>query len=623
MKLLKFIFFSLIILIVLVCVGLFIFAATFDVNKYLPAIEKAVARTINREVHIGYGHLALDVGGLSLKLKDISVSDDPIFSRNNFLSLDAVYFRLDVMRLIVKREIYGTHVVLLSPKISMIRLPHGDFNFQTMMGPSVKPSPHSLAVPPPPASDAKTPVVAAIPPVFIQSVFMSHAQLTYDDENTQMPLHITVSDADVNIDKFSLDTPFDFKIRLSAWAKGGHNIKATGRCRLDIAKSAVYIRDLHIKSDLSQWDVQKIKTISPVLGKSFVWPQEIKGDVSVDIPELYASSKGLQGLSLRMDCANGYIKLREILSAIDQITFKVESDLNSLSIRQLQAHIGSGVLVAQADVQGILTLPTYSFQIQSKAVKVEELVDQSKAPCVLEAQVNGEFSGQGERFDPKAMLEAFRGQGNLALTNAKVKKFNILNVILDKLNFIPGFGPVIETAVETSVPSAIKAKLDTDTVVLAKAEGQIKVKNKIMTLENAQITSQLFSISAQGAIDFDLNTHIDVRTYVATDLSMALTRSARPLRGLLDEKNCLYIPGTILGKAPFSVGYRVSMDYITKKLAVSEASQQLQKVFKKNPAIGNILNAVLGSKQSTNTEGQGQEDASNKLINGVLNTIFR
>jgi hypothetical protein len=632
MKTLKTILISLIVIVALLFSGVFIFIKTFDVNKYLPQITRQAGSAINRKVNVDHADLNLGLNGLSLELRNITISDDPQFGTNDFLDLEGAYLGLDVMTLIMNRQVNITKLVLNSPKLSVVRVQNGSLNVQTMVpassGHESSPAQPSAASEPP-ASGAMV-----LPAVSIQSVSITNARLSFKDENAQMPINAVVSNGQINITNFSLSDPFDFTVSLNAWGSSQNNVMVSGRATLDLSHAAAHIKGLRITSDLNLWDWNEFRTVTPMLQKLPVWPQEVKGHALLDIPELSASAKGLEGLVLHMSLTDGYVKLKELLSAFDNISLQADSDLKDLSVKQLQAHAGTGVIEAQLDVHGITSSPTYNFQLQSKSVKVESLIDQSKAPAVLKGDVDGQFTGSGAGFDPQLMLQNLKGQGQFSLKNAEIDKLNILKTILDKLNFIPGLGAIVQNALETSISSTLKSELDTDTTVLDKAEGTVKVENKTVSIEDSQLESKLFSIGAKGTMDFDLNTRIDVNTYLAADLSAALTKSAKPLQGLLDEQNRLYIPGKVSGTAP-SLSYQPQIDYISKKVAISEGSQQLQKVLGKNPGVANILNAVLGggqtastdstgsaADQSSTTQGQNQDDSSKKIINGFLNTIL-
>ena len=596
MKVLKVIFLSILSLIVLTVLGGIVFIKVFDINKYLPPITQQAGLTINRKVNIGHANLDLGLNGLSLELKGITISDDSQFSPNDFLTLDSVHVGLDLKTLLLKHQINVTAITISNPKISVVKLANGQINVQTMVpaGKAADASPATPNVPSTPQAQASP--AMALPALTVDSILVSHLQISYEDKNAAMPMQINIPDGEIKIDHFSLNAPFDFTINLNALSQGKNNIIITGQCSLDLATTTIKVIKLEMKSDLNQLDLQKVKGITSML-QNLPLPEKIQGDLSVDVPEINISSKGIQDLSPTM-----------------------------------QIHLGAGEIHATANLHGISSTPTYDFKIQSNSVKVEDLMDQSKFPAQLNGELDADFSGTGASFDPQAMLGNLKVEGNLSIKHGKIEKLNILKTILDNLNTIPVIGSVLQNTLNTSLPENIKSQLDTDTTELTKAEAKIKVENKTINVEDAQLESTLFAIAAQGNIDFDLKINMDVKTYLSAELSTALTQRAKPLQSLYDEQNRIYLPGTVSGQAPNSIGYHPQVDYITKKVTVFEGSQQLQKVLGKNPAVANILNTVLGasnsqsqnSDQSTNTDSQTtQENPSKKIISGVLNTLFK
>ena len=639
MKGLKIFFITIIAIILLTILGVFIFVKVFDINKYLPQINRQIGQTIGRKVNIEQVNLDFNLmKGISLDLKSLTTSDDALFSNKNFLEIDKIHVGLDVWTLISKREIHATNITIVSPKIFLIRSAQGQINAQTL-APTASNGSLATGSTTGPKTNATIPA-AALPVLLVKSISIEHAQVSFEDQNPPIPLHILIPNIEAKIDDFSLTEPFSFTIGINAWSKGLKNVNIGGYCRLNLSNTRAQITDLELTSDLSQWDWNKVKAITPTLKNIPVWPQETRGNVLVKVPTLNVSAKGIGQVSANLVLSGGYIKLKEILSPIDNISVQIESDLNNLSMKQLQAHIGSGEIEGKSDIKNLLTSAEYSFQLQSKGVKIEELLDEKAWATNIKGAITGQFTGSGQGFKPEEMLNNIKGQGEFNLSDAKIEKLNILKTILDKLNFIPGLGIYLEG----SLPSNVKDKLDTDTTILDKAQTKIKVENKIISVDGGQVESKIFSIAAQGSINFDLATNINVKTYLASDLSAALVKSAKPLQGLLDEQNRLYIPGEVVGKYP-SIMYRPQVDYITKKVVTSEGTQQigqqLQKVLDKNPQVQNILNAVLGGGQNqegasdnssnspvdqpANTDGQAQpqEKPSKKLINNLLKSILR
>lgn len=531
MKILKIVAISLLVCFILIFVGFFVFLKTVDVNNYLSPITQQIGHMINRQVNIGHAGLGLHFPlEVSLDLQTLTISDDPHFSQKDFLIVDKIHVGLEVMPLLLKREVHVTGVKIVAPRVSIIRLANGQINAQTMVASPAGTTARTSIGADPPASSAGVsaspekvsastlPSVMNLPSIFIKSIVIDRAQIFFQDQNPQLPLNILIQDIDGRVNNFSLTEPF---------------------------------------------------------------------------------------------------------------------------IVRLQAHMGDGEIDAKTDMRKLLTAPQYNFQLQIKDVKIEDCLDESHWPALLTGQLVGELQGSGQSFDPQTIPENLKAHGELSLIHARIENLNILKSILSKLDFIPGLSSQIEGALS----SGIKDKLGSDTTILNKAQTKISIEDKTLVVDDAQLESNIFSLTARGTVGFDLTTKIDVRTYLAADLSKELTSFVKPLRGLLDDQGRLYIPGRITGHGT-AIGYQPDVDYISKKVIVEEGAQQinkqLEKVLNKNPVVKDILNAVLGGGQSqetsntqttTNSESQGdqstnpseqnQEQPAQKLINNVLKNILR
>ncbi|MBF0490515.1 MAG: AsmA family protein [Candidatus Omnitrophica bacterium] len=622
MKILKTVFISIAVLIFVSIIAITVFLRTFDINKYLPQVTEQIGKTINRQVVID--HLSLNfslTNGASLGIKGVTIKDDASFSTTNFLKLDEASLGLEFFPLL-RGQIHVSKVLLSSPHISIIRSSEGLMNIQTMV-PVSKSIEHSNDSTPTPVSTPSTTNNAGLtlPAISIKSITLENGEISFEDKNPKMPLHVVIKNIGVTINNFSLTDTFDFVLHLNLLSKDKTNVDITGHCSLDLSKNGVHVSALKIQSNLNQLDLAQVKKISTILESIPVWPEESKGNLTIAIPTLDASAKGLDKINLQVSITDGSIKLKELLSPITNINLDVETDLNQLNLKTFKANIGTGEITAQGNIGGLLTTPKYTMKLETKAIKVDELLDEKLWPAVVKGSINSQLSLSGESFDPEAMQKNLKGDGILKLSDGKIEKLNILDALLGKLNFIPGLG----NQLSSSLSDSVKNKLGSDTTILDKAESKIKIQDKVVSIIDGDVESKIFSITAQGTVGFDSSVAIDVNIYLAQDLSADLIKSAQPLSGLLDSQQRLHIPGKVSGQGS-SVQFKPQVDDITKKAAVAAGSEQLGRILDKNPGIKNILNQVLGSDEKTTDSSSGaqpQEKSSKELINNVLNKFLK
>ncbi len=182
--------------------------------------------------------------------------------------------------------------------------------------------------------------------------------------------------------------------------------------------------------------------------------------------------------------------------------------------------------------------------------------------------------------------------GEAFFAAGRLENFNVLKIVLGRINVIPGLGEQIEGLLSEK----LRSRLGSETTVLDQVRVKFTVKGRQVSIDDAIVQSPLFEAGIKGTAGFDGTVSMDVSFYVAEDLSQELVRSITPLQGILGQDGRLYVPGKLTGQAP-KFRYIPDANYLAKKIVTSEGvkqiSDQLDKVLKKNPEVKEILNNVL------------------------------
>jgi AsmA protein len=101
-----------------------------DANQYRPRIEAMMSEALNRKVSIGNITLSIFSGGVSVE--NLSVSDDPAFSKDPFLQARAVTVAVELMPLIFSRELHVTGLTIEEPQATLLRTASGTWNFSSL-----------------------------------------------------------------------------------------------------------------------------------------------------------------------------------------------------------------------------------------------------------------------------------------------------------------------------------------------------------------------------------------------------------------------------------------------------------------------------------------------------------
>jgi AsmA protein len=118
-----------IVIVVLVAVAVAI-PFFINVNQFRPTVEAQLTTALGRQVKIGNLSLSLLKGQLGAS--NITIADDPTFSRNPFVQARALDISVEIMPLIFNRAVHVQSLSLEQPQVALIRSPAGTWNFSTI-----------------------------------------------------------------------------------------------------------------------------------------------------------------------------------------------------------------------------------------------------------------------------------------------------------------------------------------------------------------------------------------------------------------------------------------------------------------------------------------------------------
>lgn len=114
-------------IVLLVVVPLFI-----PVNQFRPTIEAQASQALGRKVQLGDLSFSLLRG--SVTAKDLSIADDPNFSRSAFLQAKTLNVGVKIMPLIFSRSLEVTGITIEQPELTLLQNPAGNWNFASLGG---------------------------------------------------------------------------------------------------------------------------------------------------------------------------------------------------------------------------------------------------------------------------------------------------------------------------------------------------------------------------------------------------------------------------------------------------------------------------------------------------------
>ena len=100
-----------------------------DANTFRPTLESRLGEALGREVKLGNLRLKLLSGAVSAD--NLSISDDPAYSKGAFLEARSIKIGVELLPLIFSRKLNVTRLVIEEPKVSLVQAASGQWNFST------------------------------------------------------------------------------------------------------------------------------------------------------------------------------------------------------------------------------------------------------------------------------------------------------------------------------------------------------------------------------------------------------------------------------------------------------------------------------------------------------------
>src|SRR5215831_4443902 len=101
-----------------------------DPNRFRPMLEAKLTQALGREVKLG--DLKLSLLSDAVTTSDLSIADNPAYSRQPFVQAKSLAVSIDVWPLITSRQLHVTGLTIDQPSIALIQSSKGDWNFSNL-----------------------------------------------------------------------------------------------------------------------------------------------------------------------------------------------------------------------------------------------------------------------------------------------------------------------------------------------------------------------------------------------------------------------------------------------------------------------------------------------------------
>jgi AsmA protein len=188
-----------------------------DVNSFRPKLEGELTNALGRQVKVG--NLSLSIFSGTVSADNISIADDPAFSKDPFVTAKLLKVGVEVMPLVFSKTLHVTDITLDQPQITMLKAANGKWNFSSIGGSA----PQAAQAPGTAQPQAAQPGGA----LSVDKLTVSDGRLLVGEANSAEKPRVYDK---VNVEVTNLSPAAQFPFTLTAALPGGGNVSMTGTC---------------------------------------------------------------------------------------------------------------------------------------------------------------------------------------------------------------------------------------------------------------------------------------------------------------------------------------------------------------------------------------------------------
>ncbi len=605
MKILKIIFIITAVLMMVLILALVIFIKTFDINRYKPQIISRASEALGRPVDFDKASLGISLRqGISIKITDLRVGEDPAFAEGDFLAVKGASFGVDVLGFIFQKKVNVPSVFIDAPRITLIRAGDGSVNINKIG--KLKEKEREISVP----------SVAALPALLISSVKATSGTLTYIDRLFKPALTLEIKNLGLEASRISLTDSFPFTVE-AAVLSSQKNVFLEGMAQLDLQQGAVTISDLKGTAELSRILLEQIPVYLPMT-KNLILPTSLKGQLVLVLKKMTVGAEGLSDLSAEASLQNGSLQFKEMASALEDVALNIKITEKDLLFEKASANLGKGNIEASGAVENYFLGQNYKMQARAENVSLADLIAQDKSPVKLSGIASGQLTLKGEGFSPSNINSNLSGQAEVNLFKPTLKDINVLRTVLDKISVIPG----LSEKIEAGLPERFKQKITQKDTIFSDIRLPATIADGRLVMKDVVLQADEFIFKGQGTAGFDATFSLEGAFFIPQDLSQAMVAAADQLQYLLNSDNQIYIPLKVSGNAA-ELKFNVDATYMANKLLVEQGKKQLFKVLDK--ALGSKEEPAPPEEQDVQEQegAQEKEPTTEEKVKDFLEQILR
>jgi AsmA protein len=594
------------IFIVLVIVALFVFAATFDVNKYHGTIQSELEKRLARPVALGNMHLSLLPP--SFKVENPAIGDDSRFSADTpFVKAQELDVSVKLLPLLHK-QVEVNSLSLQRPSVNLIKNASGVWNFASVGHPEGQTQPSQTAETPSKQPPSATPPKTSPPTDSEQQFSLGELNIrdgqisVLDQQKSKTPSiydHI-----DVTLKGFSPDKPFTVDASVHMAGAGSQEARLQGRGGPinNGNPAATPFRGTLTLKQISIGDVSKFLN-SPALNGT---DGTISGETKINSDSGKLTAQG------ETQIQNAKVRGMELgfpVAAQYDLTDDLGADL--LTIRNFIMKLGSTPLEMTGTINSKPTSPVLDLNVKANSVSIAEVTKMAAASGMALSQgtnatgnvnaniqvrgpadkpaLNGTVVGSNLQLSGKDIAQPVQIQSvNLNLTPTQIQS--------NDFNMVSG-GTTVNAHLLLRDYQSPKPTVD---AIVRAPHAQLPA---ILSMAKAYGVTSLEKVSGAGTVNVDLHANGPVKAVSTAEIMRALNGTID-----LDLNNVKYSGANVSNELSKIAGF----------LNPSAASQSTPGITTISKMTGNIQ-VKNGIAQTNNL--QAQLDIGNVGAVGTANLV--
>ena len=190
------------------------------INRNKDYLLARAQESMGRTMTVGEIGLTL-WGGIGVRLKQFSLSDDPVFSSEPFVRAADLQVNMKLLPLLLKRELEIRNMVLHRPVINVLRDKSGQFNFATIGGEKEKKEKAEKE------KKERTGERGGPPPLAVSLVDVDDGEIHYKDAAEGVDFHATR--VDFKVKDINFERPIDVALEAAVLGAAKQNFRLKGR----------------------------------------------------------------------------------------------------------------------------------------------------------------------------------------------------------------------------------------------------------------------------------------------------------------------------------------------------------------------------------------------------------